>query len=118
MTFDDGIVRVYAVENIALAGMKPRHGLKFKSQHYFGFETVGITRYRSAMQTQNQISDLIHIWQDRDITAKDICILEDGRQYKCGLVQHLENEDGLRITKIELERMGEDYVISEDLPGA
>ena len=44
MTLDDGILKVYSVENVAEPGMKPVYGLKFKSEHFFAFETVGIQR--------------------------------------------------------------------------
>lgn len=40
MTLDDGVLKIFSVENIADQGMKPVYGLKFKSRHYFGFETV------------------------------------------------------------------------------
>lgn len=114
--FDDGIMKVYSVRNISGAGDKPEYQLFAKSIHYFGFETVGITRYRAALQTKSQINNLVHIWADRHICTNDICILEDGLQYKCGLVQHT-TEDGLAITKIELERLVENYVISKDFQG-
>ena len=42
--------------------------------------------------------------------AMDICILEDGLQYKCAFVQHVM-DDGLKITRITLERLKEDYGI-------
>lgn len=116
MTLDDGILKIYSVENIADRGMKPVYGLRYKSSHYFGFETVGIQRYYTAMKANSRISDLVRIWEDRSITAEDICILEDRKQYKCSFIQHMQDEDGLRITKITLERMDEEYVISEDIP--
>lgn len=115
MTFDDGILKIYDIRNISEFGMKPVVGLRYRSSHCFGYETVSITRYYTAMQSNNQISDVVHIWQDREITAKNICVMEDGSQYRCQFVQHMENEDGLRITKITLERLNEEYVIGEDL---
>lgn len=114
MTFDDGILKIYSVENMAAKGEKPKYGLKLKSQHFYGYETVGITRHYAAMQVNSKISSLVHIWQDREITGENICILEDGKQYKCSLVQHAE-EDGLGISKITLERIDEEYVIIEDI---
>lgn len=113
MTFDDGIIMIYEMKNTANPGDKPSCKLYAKTQHYFGFETVGITRYRTALQNKNKIENLVHIPEDRNIYADDICILENGEQYKCGLVQHLV-EKGMRITKIELERLVESYVISKD----
>lgn len=111
MTFDDGILKIYTLKNIALPGKKPIQGLQLKSRHYFGFETVGINRFYTAMQVDSRVTDLVHIWQDRSITTGDICVLEDGMQYCCSFVQHTEDENGLRITKITLERLGEAYDI-------
>lgn len=115
MTLDDGILKIFSVENIADKGMKPVYGLKFKSMHYFGFETVGVQRYYTAMHANSKITDLVRIWEDRSITGQDICILEDGKQYQCSFIQHMKDEDGLRITKITLERMEKEYVISKDI---
>lgn len=115
MTFDDGILKIYDVKDISEPGMKPVTGLVYKSSHYFGYETVGITRYYTAMQANNKISELVHIWQDRSITTQNICVMEDGQQYKCQFVQHTKDENGLLITKITLERLNENYVIREDL---
>lgn len=114
MTFDDGILKIYSTENIADIGKKPVIGLKEKSSHYFGFETVGVTRYYAAMQANSSISAVVHIWQDRGIEAEDICILEDQKQYKCSFVQHMQNEENLPITKITLERLKEDYAIRKN----
>lgn len=114
MAFDDGILKIYSVGNIADAGKKPVIGLKEKSSHYFGFEAVGVTRYYAAMQVNSSISAIVHIWQDRGIEANDICILEDKLQYKCSFVQHVMNEENLPITKITLERLKEDYVIQKN----
>ena len=115
MTFDDGTLSIYATENIAPAGAKPIIGLKLKSSHFFGYETIGLTRHYAAKQAKTLISDLVHVWQDRNIKPEDICILEDGLQYKCELVQHVLNEDGLPITRITLERLDEEYAISENI---
>ena len=110
MTFDDGVLKIYKVINIAETGMKPKYALKLKSKHCFGFETVGISRYYTALQENVQVSDVVHIWEDRKITSMDICILEDGLQYKCAFVQHVM-DDGLKITRITLEQLKEDYGI-------
>ena len=106
MTFDDGVLKIYKVINIAETGMKPKYALKLKSKHCFGFETVGISRYYTALQANVQVSDVVHIWKKKKITS----ILEDGLQYKCAFVQHVM-DDGLKITRITLERLKEDYGI-------
>lgn len=115
MTFDDGKLNIYTTVNVAPAGEKPVIGLKLKSSHFFGYETIGLTRHYAAKQARTLISDLVHVWQDRNIKPDDICILEDGERYKCEFVQHVLNEDGLPITKITLERTDEEYVFSENI---
>lgn len=112
MTFDDGILKIYKMKDIAEPGKKPAPQLVLCSKHYFGYEIIGATRYYAAKQAQVQISNLVRIWQDRSVEAGNICILEDGKQYQCENVQHI-TQDGLGITKITLERLGKDYDISE-----
>lgn len=113
--FDDGILKICKVENIARSGMKPVEGLELKSEHYFEFETIGLTRHYEAKRANTKISNVVKIWQDRNIVCEDVCILEDEQQYRCELVQHTFNEDGLPITRITLERLGEKYVAAENL---
>ena len=109
MTCDDGIVKICDVVNVSEPGMKPKIRLRVRSEQFFGYETVGITRYFTALQAQVQIANVIHIWEDRSITSNNVCILEDGCQYRCSLVQHMVNEDNLPITKLSLERINEEY---------
>ena len=47
-TFDDGILIIYNVENIAEPGSMPVTGLVEKAKYYFGYETVGINRFYTA----------------------------------------------------------------------
>ena len=42
MTFDDGILTIYSVENIGDVGMMPVPGLVFKDTYYYGFDTLGV----------------------------------------------------------------------------
>ena len=50
MTFDDGILTIYKIENIGKPGFKPVPGLSKKESFYFGYDTLGITRYYTALQ--------------------------------------------------------------------
>ena len=115
MTFDDGILKIYSTKDISNPGMKPETVLVLKDKYYFGYESIGVTRHYAAKQVKSKISNIVHVLQDRAILGEDICVLEDGLQYRCDLIQHTTNEDGLPITRITLERLGEDYVISENL---
>ena len=111
MTFDDGILNIYDIQNLAQQGDKPRMGLVLKSTHFFGFDTVGYNRYYAALKTNEQIDGVIRIWQDRTITNQNICVLEDNLQYKISLIQHTKDDDGVDVTKLTLTRIDEKYEI-------
>ena len=111
MTFDDGILTIYEVTNSAQPGAKPAPALIEKSRHYFGFETLGITRYYTALQADQKIATVVDIPEWHNIKTTDICILEDGGQYTVAMVQPTKDEDGLRIMKLSLERVSQTYEV-------
>ncbi len=111
MTFDDGILTVYRVENLSKPGQKPTIGLEEKEKFYFNFDTLGVTRYYTAMQAQQQIEAVVNIPGWNEIQGTDICRLENQKQYKIVMIQFMTDENGLKITKLSLERMGEEYAV-------
>ena len=118
MTFDDGILTIYAVKNIGEPGMMPVTGLVEKEKYYYGFDTLGINRYYTALQAQQQIEFVVNIPGWGEISATDICALDDGSQFRIVMRQPTTDEDGIRITKLSLERMDEKYAVkTENNPG-
>lgn len=111
MTFDDGILKIYSVENMAEPGKKPVYRLVEKSKHYFGYQTVGVTRYYEAKKADSIIEAAVRIPDWNNILATDICILENNVQYRLSMVQPTTDENNLRITILSLERNGEEYAI-------
>lgn len=107
MTFDDGILRIYRTENAAAKGEMPREELILQSEHYFGSDVLGYGRYYAALQAQQNISAVVHIpeWHGEAISPLDIAELEDGGRYLIRLIQQMQDENGLHITKLTLERM-------------
>lgn len=110
MTLDDGIIRIYSLVDTAYNGEKPNLQLSDTcTRHCFSYETVGFHRFYTAMEAKQRVDDVVRIYQDRMIRAdQNIAELEDGTQFKIILVQHMLDEDGLRITKLTLERMEND----------
>lgn len=112
MTYDDGIVKIYRLENGAKKGDKPIEKAVYKSSYHFSYEDVGLTRYYSALSAKQQIECVIGIYLDRSILTNDIAVMEDGNQYRIQFVQHpMDEEDEMRYTRLTLERINDRYVI-------
>lgn len=108
--FDGGQVDIYTIKNTALAGGKPKEALEFSASYFFEERKVGVTRFYAALKSDVRIERLIRVWQDRDVLPGQICIIEE-LQYRIVQAQHGENEDGLKITDLSLERTREAYDI-------
>lgn len=117
-TFDDGILTIYKTENMAEPGAKPIPGLIQKERYCYGFDTLGIQRYYTALQAKQLIECVVNIPGWGDIKTTDICALENGDQFRISMRQPTWDDDGLRITKLSLERIEEKYAIkTESDPG-
>ena len=114
MTFDDGILTICSAKNDAKPGMMPKPMLVIKERFYYGFDTLGFNRYYTALRAQQQIEAVINIPGWPDVSTLDVCALENGDQFRIVMRQPMLDEDGLRITKLSLERMGEQYVIKTE----
>ena len=110
MTFDDGIVNIYTVANTAAAGDKPVRGLQFLEAFHFGYDTLGINRYYTALQAHQQIEAVINIPGFNAVRVESVAVI-NGEQYTVQMVQHMNDEDGLRFTRLSLERIGENYAV-------
>lgn len=111
MTFDDGILEVYRLVNKAEPGNKPNNKLELKERFYFGYAQLGYNRVYTAMKAGQQIAAVVCVPGWNNIQALDVCVMEGGQQFKIRLAQPEHDEDGLRITKLSLERTEEEYEI-------
>ena len=107
LKFNDGVTDIYAVENIAEKGDRPKDGLSIKHHLRFGYETIGIKRNYEAMQAQVQLSEMIIVPMHRDISSQDVAII-NGVQYRIDQVQH--KTDTLPPSSLlSLSRLEADY---------
>lgn len=120
MTFDDGIVGVYELTQVKVPGKMPTEGLSLSERFYFGYETLGINRYYTALQAKQEIEAVISIPGWNEIKAnRHIAIIADVdgnlnadcKQYRIVMVQPTTDENGLRITRLSLERVGDNYAV-------
>lgn len=105
MTFDDGILTVKTRTNTAANSLMPVYSYTQKAQYFFGFDYVGYNRYFEAMKAQVQIEHVVNVPEWIDIDGADVVELEDGVMYRLAQIQRTWNEDGLKITKLSLERV-------------
>lgn len=109
-THNDGIVKIYNVDNIAQPGNKPKEGLVLKRTLRYKERTVGITRVRLALQTGAEISYVLRCLRLRDVSPQDVAIPNDGHQYRITMVQYPEDANPPAMD-LELERLEHDYAV-------
>lgn len=114
MTFDDGILTVCELTNIAANGQKPVYRLSVRESFYFGFDVVGFNRYYTALNAKVQIAHVVNIPGWNVINPNDVIVLEDETQFRLSQVQPMLDDNGLRITKLSLERITESYEFVSD----
>ena len=112
MTFDDGLISILTLESVEEPGDMPKEQYVQKSQHFFGERTVGISRQYQAKSVNEQVDRLVRTWEDRTIQIGMHAQIDE-EQYRIDNVQHLKDEDGLKVTDITLRRLDELYEIDE-----
>jgi hypothetical protein len=91
-TFNDGVVNVYSVGNIADVGSMPKEGLTLKvGPLRYHERTVGMNRFWAAMQNQSRVDLVLRVPQRREVLTHDIAIPTDGKQYKIKQIQYPED---------------------------
>lgn len=87
-TFNDGIVNIYSVKNVAGSGNMPKDKLveKIKNLRYEE-HIVGMSRYWTALQDNARIEKLLRVSRINSVTVHDVAIL-NGQQYDIMQVQY------------------------------
>lgn len=105
-TFNDGVVRICKVDNVAPAGDMPKEGLHEVEVLRYEERIVGMSRYWQAHQYEAKLDRLIRCHR-RDITTDHIAVIGDV-QFTIKQVQRLFVE-GTHCMDLSLERMGRPY---------
>lgn len=117
MTYDDGLITIYTLAEVEEPGDMPKEQLVKHSEHLFGERTVGYGRQYAAKGVNEQVDKLVRFWEDRTIRIGMYAIIgddpSDGEQFRIDNVQHLKDEDGLKVTDLSLRRLDELYEIDE-----
>lgn len=85
--YNDGLVTVYAVTNLAQPGYQPEPGLTKKAVLRYEEQRLGIQRFYSGKQNQAEIERVIRTPRLNCVSSQDVAVTEDGRQYRIDMVQ-------------------------------
>lgn len=113
MKHDDGILKIYEVTNTAANGYMPSYTKTLVSSHFFEFRTVGYGRYFDAAGVNERVDLVCRIWEDRNI-HNDYVVLLNGEYYRIVQIQHLFDDDNLRVTDLSLERISDIEEVEEE----
>jgi hypothetical protein len=81
-TFNDGIVCIYDLADDVLT---LKRSLRYHER------TVGLSRHYTAKQSQVKIAYVLRCPRLRDVSAQDIAIPNDGKQYRIEQIQYPED---------------------------
>lgn len=114
MKFDDGIVTFYEVGDYRENGLMPQLKLTKYAKFFFKYRTVGYGRFFAAGGLNIQLDSLIRVWQDRRLLPSMVAKIGDD-YYQVIQVQHLEDENELRVSDVSLRKLekeeADDYYI-------
>jgi hypothetical protein len=91
--FNDGVLTVYTVGNIAAPGNMPKDGLapKFSSKIPYEERTVGVTRFYAAKQEQSTVNQVLRIPRINGMSQADKVVPIDGEQYDIVQIQFIND---------------------------
>lgn len=109
-TYNDGIVIICEVIDVAEPGYAPKEELLPKYKIAYAERQMGVQRYYAAQQNQIQIERVIRVQRGIAVDNQNVAITEDGHQYRIDLVQAVIDvyPPSLDIT---LARIDHDYEV-------
>lgn len=100
---EGGIMRLYALENVATPGFMPVEKLVYKSEYYCSKVTTGITRRYAALGANRDYSAVVKLWNCTLTDDVKYAMDEDGVQYQIDFAQPIHEEDAVELTLVRLE---------------
>lgn len=114
MTYDTGIVILCKLKDInEVAGGMPAMYLIPVEWLFYAERAIGYGRQYAAFGANQQVDLLIRTWRTDAAEIGMYAVTEDKKQYRIDNVQHLIDEDGLKITDLTLRRLDKLYDVAE-----
>ena len=89
-SFNDGLVKIYSVDDLADPGRLPLEVLSPKVTTRYEERRLGLQRYYEGRQNQVQIERVIRVPRHKCVSTQDVAITEDGKQYRIDMVQTVQ----------------------------
>lgn len=112
MLHDAGVLTLYNLVERTNYGAMPCRSLVEQSRHYYGEYTIGYNRQYLAKGANEQIDLIAEIDCNRAARIGQFATDRNGDQYRVDNVQHTTGDDGLAVTLLTLQRLGECYDIA------
>ena len=113
MLLDSGELTLCTARDVSKPGAMPVYLLIPRNVHFYGERTIGYGRQYAAMGVNEQVDLLVRIWQDRSARIGMYAVIDD-EQYRIDNVQHLTDEEGLKVTDLTLRRLDDLYDIAAE----
>lgn len=111
-TYNDGIVTICSVENIAKPGYQPVIGLQNKVVLRYQEQRLGINRLYLSRQNQVELEKVLRIPYWEGISSQDVAVLADGRQYRIDTIQNVSGVYPPSLD-ISLSKIEQNYKIAQ-----
>lgn len=108
--FNDGVVKIYDVTNIAVNGAMPVEKLTLKQTLRYKERTVGLNRYWTALQANVRVSYVLRCQRLRGVSTQDVAIPNDGTQYRIVQIQYPEDINP-PVMDLTLEKISQKYEV-------
>lgn len=89
--FSDGVVNIYTVQDVAVAGYSPVQHLSLLYTLRYDRQRVGLNRLYLSKQAQAEIQEVLRIPVPGEIPVLSVAVLENGKQFQVETVQSVDN---------------------------
>ncbi len=108
-SYEDGIVKIYSISNIAEPGEMKKEGLTLKVGPLpFEERTVGMSRILLAKQESARIDIMLRVPQIRSVNVHDVAVTHDDVQYEIKLIQYPSDVEPPSMD-LSLEKLATQY---------
>lgn len=105
---EQGLVKIYKLQNISPSGLKPVKKLVYLEEDYYEERQIGVNRIYAAKTAGKRIDGLILVFNTQPILEEMVAVIGNV-QYQIDAVQKQIGKDSVLLTLLRLEKNHEIY---------